>query len=67
MHERLYHSLKPGDRIVYLGNYLGASAEIILALDELLSFRRTIMALPGGFACDVVFVRGSQEEMWANT
>ncbi len=65
LHERLSERLRPGDRIVYLGNYFGVGTEIVGTIDELLLFRRTVMALPGGFACDVVFVRGSQEEMWA--
>lgn len=65
LHERLSERLRPGDRVVYLGNYFGVGAEIVETVDELLLFRRTIMALPGGFACDVVFIRGSQEEMWA--
>lgn len=64
LHERLSERLQPGDRMVYLGNYFGAGTEIVETIDELLLFRRTIMALPGGFACDVVFLRGSQEEMW---
>jgi serine/threonine protein phosphatase 1 len=65
LHEQLSGHLQPGDRIVYLGNYFGAGNEIVETIDELLLFRRTIMALPGGFACDVAFLRGSQEEMWA--
>lgn len=64
-HEQLSERLRPGDRIVYLGNYFGVGREIVETIDELLMFRRTVMALPGGFACDVVFLRGSQEEMWA--
>jgi len=33
-------------------------------LDELLTFRRWLMAQPGMFAYDLAFLRGSQEEMW---
>src|SRR5207253_2611339 len=31
---------------------------------ELLDFRRRVLARPSGFACDVVYLRGAQEEMW---
>lgn len=65
LHEQLSERLRPGDRVVYLGNYFGVGKEIVETIDELLLFRRTVMALPGGFTCDVIFLRGSQEEMWA--
>jgi serine/threonine protein phosphatase 1 len=32
-------------------------------IDELVDFRRRMMARGGGFACDVTFLRGTQEEM----
>src|SRR5690606_4574452 len=52
------------DRLVYLGNYLGRGAKVGATLDQLLAFRRALIARPGMFAADVVFLRGSQEEMW---
>lgn len=64
LHERLSERLETGDRVVYLGNYFGGGDEIVETIDELLLFRRTLLALPGGFACDVAFLRGAQEEMW---
>ena len=33
-------------------------------IDELLDFRRRVLARPRGFACDTVYLRGAQEEMW---
>ena len=33
-------------------------------LEELLLFRREFLSLQHTFSCDVVFLRGSQEEMW---
>src|SRR3546814_3609696 len=33
-------------------------------LDSLLRFRSLFLARPDAFACDVVHLRGSQEEMW---
>ena len=65
IHAQLKTRLEPGDRLVYLGNYLGHhSDQIIATVDELLDFRRSVLARPGAMACDVVFLRGSQEEMW---
>ena len=52
------------DRLVYLGNYLGHGAEIVATIDELLGFRRDVLALPGTIPEDVVYLRGAQEEMW---
>lgn len=54
----------PGDRLVYLGNYLGRGPDIAGTVEELLDFRRRVLALPGIFAADLVFLRGAQEEMW---
>lgn len=65
LHEALMPRLSEGDRLVYLGNYVGLGPEIRGALAELIRFRRWVLALPpymdGG---DVVFLRGAQEEMW---
>ena len=54
----------PGDRIVYLGNYLGRGPAVLGTVEELLDFRCRVLALPGMFAADHVFLRGTQEEMW---
>ncbi len=56
---------EPGDRIVYLGGYLGRGPEVAGTVDELIAFRRQIIARPGMFAYDVVYLRGQQEEMWS--
>jgi serine/threonine protein phosphatase 1 len=64
LHDRIAARFAEGDRIVYLGNYIGHGAAIQATLDELLDFRRRILARPHGFACDVVFLRGAQEEIW---
>lgn len=54
----------PGDRLVYLGNYLGRGPDVAGTVEELLDFRSRLLALPGMFAADHVFLRGAQEEMW---
>jgi hypothetical protein len=37
---------------------------VAATIGELLDFRRRVLGRQRGFACDVVFLRGSQEEMW---
>ena len=64
LHDRIGARLVDGDRIVYLGNYLGHGGAIVAAVDELLDFRRRVLARRRAFACDVVYLRGAQEEMW---
>jgi serine/threonine protein phosphatase 1 len=63
LHRVLADAFEEGDRLVYLGNYLGG-ADVIGTVDELLSFRRAIIARPRTFASDLAYLRGSQEEMW---
>lgn len=52
------------DNLIYLGNLLGRG-DVAATVDELLTFRRSLMArqLDAG-AGAVVYLRGSQEEMW---
>lgn len=64
LHDRIAVRFEDGDRIVYLGNYFGHGSAVAATIDELLDFRSRVMARPRGFACDVVFLRGAQEEMW---
>lgn len=64
LHNEVGARFQTGDRLVYLGNYLGYGPDVGGAQDEMLAFRRAIIARPGTFACDVAFLRGAQEEMW---
>jgi serine/threonine protein phosphatase 1 len=64
LHDTISERFNEGDRVVYLGNYLGRSSAVLATIDELLDFRRRVLGRPGGAACDVVFLRGGQEEMW---
>src|SRR5581483_7380064 len=64
VHDFIGARFREGDRLVYLGNYFGHGEAVAATIDELLDFRRRILALPRVFACDVVFLRGAQEEMW---
>jgi serine/threonine protein phosphatase 1 len=72
LHDQIWPELAPGDRVVYLGNMIGGGLDgaapgdtaVLATLDELLDFRRAAIAMPGAFACHVVYLRGSQEVMW---
>lgn len=64
LHDRILPRLQRGDRIVYLGNYLGHGDAVAETIDELLEFRRRFLARRGAFACDIGYLRGAQEEMW---
>jgi serine/threonine protein phosphatase 1 len=64
LHDQLGQAWRAGDRLVYLGNYLGRGPQIRRTIDEVLRFRLAVLSQPNAFACDVAFLRGSQEEMW---
>jgi len=64
LHDALAERIRPGDRLVYLGNYLGYGRDVGGTLDELLSFRRRLLTLAGAEPWDIVYLRGAQEEMW---
>ena len=50
IHDQIAERFEPGDRLVYLGNYLGYGKDICATLDRLLSFRRALLAEPGMLA-----------------
>lgn len=65
LHDALEPRLEAGDALVYLGNYLGHGPAVCQTVTELLRFRRRFLARPPlGFCDDIVYLRGSQEEMW---
>ncbi len=64
LHRQLAARLDRGDRLVYLGGYLGHGADVAGTLDELLLFRRLFLGRRHAFPGDIAFLRGSQEEMW---
>lgn len=63
LHDALLERFTPGDRILYFGNYTGHGAPALETVDEILTFRRMILSVPGVFADDIVYLRGQQEEM----
>jgi serine/threonine protein phosphatase 1 len=64
LHSRMWARMAAGDRVIYLGNMIGWGPAVRAGLDELLAFRRAVIARPGGHVCDVTFLRGRQEVMW---
>jgi serine/threonine protein phosphatase 1 len=64
IHEQIEARFLAGDRLVYLGNFLGRGADVLATVDEMLTFRRRLIGRRGMFAYDVAYLRGSQEEMW---
>lgn len=64
LHRQIAHNFVAGDQIVYLGNYCGHGRAARETIDELLLFRRSLLARPNVDCADVVFLRGGQEEMW---
>ena len=64
LHAAIEERFQSGDRIVYLGNYLGHGTQVAATLDEMVAFRGALLAVPHMSVCDVAYLRGSQEEMW---
>lgn len=64
LHDALVEKLQPGDRIVYLGNYTGYGPYACETVDELLTFRRLVLSMPGFMSHDLIYLRGFQEELW---
>ena len=64
LHDTISDRFQEGDRVVYLGNYVGYGDAVVATIDELLDFRRRVLGRQRGFTCDVAFLRGAQEEMW---
>lgn len=64
LHQVIASRFQPGERLVYLGNYSGFGGQAAATVDEILAFRRSLLAMSGMLVDDIVYLRGSQEEMW---
>jgi hypothetical protein len=64
LHRAIWERFGLGDRLIYLGNYLGAGAPAE-TIDALLSFRAALLGRPGMIPGDFVYLRGAQEEIWS--
>lgn len=66
LHRSIYDGFVPGDRLVYTGNYFcGATGNASATFDEILLFRRSLMARDAIKPEDIVYLRGMQEEIWS--
>lgn len=63
LHQQLIRHAQPGERIIYLGNMIGVGPHSRETIDEILSFRRQFLSIPGVKPDDVTYLRGAQEEM----
>lgn len=64
LHEELRERLEVGDRLVYLGNFLGVGPDVPGTVNDMLRFRWELLATPGFCVSSIVYLRGAQEEMW---
>ncbi len=64
LHNEIFPHITPGDKIVYTGNYMGYGPNTCGVLDEILAFRRAVLARPSMIPDDLIYLRGAQEEMW---
>src|SRR5262249_7810974 len=62
LHRALAERWQQLDRLIYLGNMIGRGRAVLAAMDELLAFRRRVLAVPHAIPEDIVYLRGSQEE-----
>ena len=64
MHDAILERFNVGDKLVYLGNYTGYSEDSAACVEEIITFRRLILSIPGVRCSDLSYLRGAQEEMW---
>ncbi|MFO1155008.1 MAG: hypothetical protein U1E42_15320 [Rhodospirillales bacterium] len=65
LHDALARRIEPDDNLVYLGNIIGRGCHVAATVHEVLLFRRAVLARQLAENCGaIVFLRGSQEEMW---
>ena len=64
IHDTLFPHIKPGDRLIYTGNYTGYGESSSAVIDEIITYRRAVLAKPGMIPTDLIYLRGAQEEMW---
>jgi serine/threonine protein phosphatase 1 len=64
LHGYVAEQFQDGDRLIYLGGMMGRGSDVEGVIDELVSFRRRILARPRMFTIDIAYLRGQQEVMW---
>lgn len=64
LHDALFHKITAGDRVIYLGNYTGYGSYAHETIDEIIMFRRMLLAKQGMKPTDIIYLRGKQEDLW---
>lgn len=64
LHDYILERMRPGDRILYHGNYTGFGDQAIATVNEVLAFRRLVLSIPGMKSTDFIYLRGQQELIW---
>lgn len=64
LHDAIFDKIRPGDRLIYLGNYTGYGNYSRETIDEILMFRRMVLSKAGMKATDTIYLRGFQENLW---
>ncbi|MEM6811935.1 MAG: hypothetical protein AAF549_05645 [Pseudomonadota bacterium] len=64
IHDAVFERFRPGDRLVYLGNYTGHGEQSRETIEEILLFRRLLLAQSGMKPDDIVYLKGKQEANW---
>jgi hypothetical protein len=65
LHDHIAARFGVRDRLIYLGNYLGAeNRDSAAVFDEIFAFRAALLSKPGVEASDIVYLRGAAEESW---
>lgn len=64
IHQQIAARYRIGDKLIYTGNLMGPGGNVRAAINEALLFRRALISSDGASADDVIFLRGTQEEMW---
>ncbi len=69
LHDHLASRFLVRDRIVYMGNYLGAYPGVearhnAAVMDEILAFRAALLSKTGMEPSDIIYLRGPAEEAW---
>lgn len=65
LHAYIEEQFQITDRLVYLGGFLGRGPDVAGTVDELIGFRRRVLARRHMFPEDIVYLRGQQEEIWS--
>ena len=64
IHDHILEHIKPGERILYHGNYTGYGVDAVNCIHEILAFRRMVLAIPGFIPSDIIYLKGRQELIW---